>query len=185
MNAVPGFFPNLDDDALRRLRRLVAGLGGDHRKPVPRGTILELADELGGGCGVTIDFAAAEALGQPMVVLHAPASPDGGGARAAGVSESAAGPLRMLSRREMEIAGLVADGLSNKQIAGRLHIALSTVKDHVHRILVKTGLPNRAAVAAATFHASADRVGATSASAENGTSDRGARRSPHHSRAGS
>lgn len=184
MNAVPGFFPNLDDDALRRLRRLVAGLGGDHRKPVPRGTILELADELGGGCGVTIDFAATEALGQPMVVLHAPASSDGG-ARAAGVSESDAGPLRVLSRREMEIAELVADGLSNKQIAGRLHIALSTVKDHVHRILVKTGLPNRAAVAAATFHASADRVGATSASAENETSDRGARRRPHRSRAGS
>jgi DNA-binding NarL/FixJ family response regulator len=51
--------------------------------------------------------------------------------------------------REREVAALVAEGLSNKQIAARLFISLATVKDHVHRILKKTGLPNRAAVAAA------------------------------------
>jgi DNA-binding NarL/FixJ family response regulator len=47
------------------------------------------------------------------------------------------------------ICALVTEGLSNKQIAARLHIALATVKDHMHRILAKTGLPNRAAVASA------------------------------------
>jgi DNA-binding NarL/FixJ family response regulator len=43
----------------------------------------------------------------------------------------------------------VAAGLSNKKIAGKLFISLATVKDHVHRILAKTSLPNRAAIAAA------------------------------------
>jgi non-specific serine/threonine protein kinase len=57
--------------------------------------------------------------------------------------------VMVLSRREHEVAALVANGLSNKQIAGRLFISLATVKDHVHRILKKTNLPNRAAVAAA------------------------------------
>ena len=57
--------------------------------------------------------------------------------------------LATLSPREREIVALVADGLSNKQIARRLFIALATVKDHVHRILVKTSRPNRAAIAAA------------------------------------
>jgi DNA-binding NarL/FixJ family response regulator len=54
-----------------------------------------------------------------------------------------------LSRREREVATLVAAGLSNKQIARKLFLSLATVKDHVHRILVKTSLPNRAALAAA------------------------------------
>jgi hypothetical protein len=43
---------------------------------------------------------------------------------------------------------LTADGLGNQQIVRRLSLAVTTVKDHVHRILTKTGLPNRAAVAA-------------------------------------
>ena len=47
------------------------------------------------------------------------------------------------------MAGLVAAGLSNKQIARRLSVTLATVKDHVHRILVKAALPNRAAIATA------------------------------------
>jgi non-specific serine/threonine protein kinase len=57
--------------------------------------------------------------------------------------------LATLSRREREVAELIAAGLSNKQIADRLFIARSTVKDHVHHILQKTALPNRTAVAAA------------------------------------
>ena len=58
-------------------------------------------------------------------------------------------PVASLSPREREVASLVAEGCSNKQIARRLAISEPTVKDHVHRILTKTGCPNRAAVAAA------------------------------------
>ena len=48
-----------------------------------------------------------------------------------------------LTRRETEIVGLIEDGLSNKEIAARLHIEISTVKNHVHNILDKLQLHNR------------------------------------------
>jgi DNA-binding NarL/FixJ family response regulator len=42
-----------------------------------------------------------------------------------------------LTSREIEIAGLIEQGLTNKEIASRLTIQLSTAKNHVHRILDK------------------------------------------------
>lgn len=42
-----------------------------------------------------------------------------------------------LTRREREIIGCIEVGLSNKEIASRLHIEVSTVKNHVHNILDK------------------------------------------------
>jgi len=48
-----------------------------------------------------------------------------------------------LTRREAEIAKLIDDGLSNKEIAIRLRIEVSTVKNHVHNILDKLQLHNR------------------------------------------
>ena len=54
-----------------------------------------------------------------------------------------------LTRREREVAVLIADGLSNKQIARRLRITLGTVKHYVHQILEKTGLRGRVAIAQA------------------------------------
>jgi DNA-binding NarL/FixJ family response regulator len=48
-----------------------------------------------------------------------------------------------LTGREAEILVLVGEGLMNKQIARRLGISLSTVKNHVHRILQKQAVPNR------------------------------------------
>ncbi|NGZ08787.1 MAG: response regulator transcription factor [Nitrospira sp. LK70] len=48
-----------------------------------------------------------------------------------------------LTRREAEIVRLIEVGLSNKEIAVRLHIEVSTVKNHVHNILDKLQLHNR------------------------------------------
>jgi two-component system nitrate/nitrite response regulator NarL len=48
-----------------------------------------------------------------------------------------------LTRRELEILALVADGLSNKQIGARLQIELATVKNHVHHILEKLEVERR------------------------------------------
>jgi DNA-binding NarL/FixJ family response regulator len=48
-----------------------------------------------------------------------------------------------LSGREREILELIDAGLSNKEIAQRLHIQLSTVKNHVHHILQKLGVNRR------------------------------------------
>jgi two-component system nitrate/nitrite response regulator NarL len=48
-----------------------------------------------------------------------------------------------LTRREREIALVLAEGLTNKEIAQRLHISLPTVKSHVHCILRKLGVERR------------------------------------------
>jgi len=56
--------------------------------------------------------------------------------------------LRKLTQREKEIALLIAEGMSNTEIAGHLHITELTVKTHVSRILAKFGVRQRSAVAA-------------------------------------
>ncbi|MGW1713057.1 ATP-binding protein [Streptomyces sp. NPDC002156] len=53
-----------------------------------------------------------------------------------------------LTRRETEVAALVAEGLANQQIADRLVIARRTAEGHVERILGKLGLSNRTQIAA-------------------------------------
>lgn len=56
-----------------------------------------------------------------------------------------------LSRREFEVATLVAAGFSNAQIGEALFISVATVKDHVHSILGKTDLASRSEVSAAWY----------------------------------
>ena len=53
-----------------------------------------------------------------------------------------------LSARETEVLRLIARGLSNSEIAGRLFLSEHTVKRHVANILAKLDLPSRAAAAA-------------------------------------
>jgi len=54
----------------------------------------------------------------------------------------------LLTLREREVAALVAEGLGNKEIAGRLFITRKTVEHHVSSILAKLGLSGRAELAA-------------------------------------
>jgi DNA-binding NarL/FixJ family response regulator len=53
-----------------------------------------------------------------------------------------------LTRREREIAGLVAQGLSNRDIASTLVISQRTAETHVEHILTKLGFTSRAQIAA-------------------------------------
>ena len=53
-----------------------------------------------------------------------------------------------LTNRERQVIDLLAEGLSNKEIATRLHIAVHTVKSHVHNVLEKLALHSRLEVAA-------------------------------------
>ena len=51
------------------------------------------------------------------------------------------------SPRELEIIQLIADGLSNKEIAGRLFLSEGTVKNYISNILVKSGMEHRTQIA--------------------------------------
>ena len=79
------------------------------------------------------DEASALALGKP--------------ARAAVAASGRAG-TGPLGEREAEVARLVADGLTNKEIGGRLFISERTVDSHVRSILNKLGFSSRAQIAA-------------------------------------
>jgi DNA-binding NarL/FixJ family response regulator len=61
-----------------------------------------------------------------------------------------------LTRRERQIADLVAQGLSNKDTASTLVISQRTAESHVEHILTKLGFTNRAEVAAWTAEQRSD-----------------------------
>ena len=52
-----------------------------------------------------------------------------------------------LTGREREVLALVAEGLSNTEIADRMHIGVTTVKTHITALMAKTGSPNRVRLA--------------------------------------
>ncbi len=114
----------------RALERLPIGRPG-----LPVSELVRLARETAGD-DFTIDFAAGRAIGMPVLVLRAPLAVP---------SE----PIAALSRRERQIAVLIARGARNKEIAAKLGISLATVKDHIHNALTKTGFATRAQLAAA------------------------------------
>jgi DNA-binding NarL/FixJ family response regulator len=62
-------------------------------------------------------------------------------------SAIADGPLSELSRRELEVLTLLAEGLTNHEIAERLVLSEHTVNRHVANILRKLSVPSRAAAA--------------------------------------
>ena len=88
--------------------------------------------ELEAGKRLSRDSAVSMALGEP---LHK----GSGGTNRGGVG--------LLAKREAEVARLVADGLSNKQIGARLFISERTVDSHVRSILNKLGFNSRAQIA--------------------------------------
>jgi DNA-binding NarL/FixJ family response regulator len=67
-----------------------------------------------------------ERLSQPEPRPAAPVAPDG------------------LTTRETEVLVLIAEGLTNQEIARRLHVSTATVKTHINNLFAKTGLKDRA-----------------------------------------
>ena len=68
-----------------------------------------------------------------------------------------------MTKREREITSLIAEGLSNKEIAQRLNIATYTVKSHVHNILEKLALHSRLQIAAHSHKATTRQAESPSA----------------------
>jgi DNA-binding NarL/FixJ family response regulator len=89
--------------------------------------------EFEAGRRLTRDAAVSLALGEPVAVAVEPHRRDGA-----------------LAKREADVARLVAEGMSNKQIAARLFISERTVDSHVRSILNKLGFNSRAQIAAWT-----------------------------------
>jgi DNA-binding NarL/FixJ family response regulator len=137
-----GFRDVFDDSALAELREHVRSLMANNGRGLLANEIVDFCARMETNHGITIDLQAVYDLGEPLVVVH-PAAP----ARALPEHEH-------LTAREREVALLVCSGLSNKDVAKALYISPATVKDHVHRILQKTGLRSRAALAACYVNAS-------------------------------
>jgi DNA-binding CsgD family transcriptional regulator/tetratricopeptide (TPR) repeat protein len=94
----------------------------------------KFAAEMDAGSRMTRDSAVELALGEWIAPV------DGAGDGSSGVE--------LLARRESEVARLIADGLTNKQIGARLFISERTVETHVRSILNKLGFNTRAQIAA-------------------------------------
>jgi ATP/maltotriose-dependent transcriptional regulator MalT len=108
---------------------------------------LALATSLAAG-GIP-EAARREATAARTRFLELGAALDADGARR--LLEEIEGPgtaVAELTRREREILGLVAEGLTNRQIAARLVISEHTVHRHVTNVLRKLGVPSRTAAAA-------------------------------------
>lgn len=91
------------------------------------------------GASYSFEQAVALALGEDD-------EPDSSEAASAAVRVQAGAPGG-LTRRETEIAALLAEGLSNKEIAARLVISPRTAETHIDHILSKLGMTSRAQVA--------------------------------------
>jgi ATP/maltotriose-dependent transcriptional regulator MalT len=86
--------------------------------------------------------------GSEMTLGEAIAFGLGEKARPSAADATVAGSAAKLTKRQLEIAHLIADGLSNREIANTLVIAQSTAEGHVEQIFMKLGFTSRSQVAA-------------------------------------
>ena len=123
-----------EDEGLAFLRLGIVGYANSYMSDA---RLREAARTVAAG-GVWIN----QQLMQRLIAQTVPA--DGAGANGGGTSRQ---PLHNLSNREYQIAGLVAEGLSNLEIAERLGITERTVKAHLGAIYAKTSTRGRLGLA--------------------------------------
>lgn len=130
---VRAYVPKSTDDGLFvNILRLVMA-GGTYVPPV---------------LGMTGDAVGA---GRPTLVSLAPERPAGGLARRPA-------PFDQLTRRQLEVLDLMAQGLSNQDIGDRLGLNLSTVKTHVTGVLKALGVESRTQAVLLVKESGVDRL---------------------------
>ncbi|HKO26998.1 MAG TPA: response regulator transcription factor [Solirubrobacteraceae bacterium] len=91
-----------------------------------------------------LSVAAGDAALDPAVQCHVVAALAGDGERALAVSAPSAPELPDdLTPREAEVLALIAEGLTNAEIAERLVVSPTTIKSHINHLFAKAGLRDR------------------------------------------
>ncbi|MFB7517496.1 response regulator [Streptomyces sp. NPDC056144] len=137
---------DLDEYAFSGLK---AGASGFMLKDVPPGELLAAIRSVHSG-----DAVVAPSTTRRLLDRFSPMLPSTGGETRA--SDSA---IQRLTDREREVMLLVAQGLSNGEIAARLVLSEATVKTHVGRILTKLGLRDRVQVVVLAYESGLVRAG--------------------------
>ncbi|MEU7054909.1 response regulator transcription factor [Streptomyces sp. NPDC046197] len=135
---------DLDEYAFSGLK---AGASGFMLKDVPPGDLLAAIRAVHSG-----DAVVAPSTTRRLLDRFAPMLPSG-------ATEPEHKELERLTDREREVMVLVAQGLSNGEIAARLVLSEATVKTHVGRILTKLGLRDRVQVVVLAYETGLVRAG--------------------------
>ncbi|QKV94157.1 response regulator transcription factor [Streptomyces sp. NA02950] len=144
---------DLDEYAFSALK---AGAGGFMLKDVPPGELLAAIRAVHSGDAVVAPSTTRRLLDRFAPML--PGAGDAGGGRG-GAGGAARPELGRLTEREREVMMLVAQGLSNGEIAARLVLSEATVKTHVGRILTKLELRDRVQVVVMAYESGLIRAG--------------------------
>ncbi|MEU5499383.1 response regulator transcription factor [Streptomyces griseofuscus] len=135
---------DLDEYAFSGLK---AGASGFMLKDVPPGELLAAIRAVHSG-----DAVVAPSTTRRLLDRFAPMLPSGS-------RDPKHKELERLTEREREVMVLVAQGLSNGEIAARLVLSEATVKTHVGRILTKLGLRDRVQVVVLAYETGLVRAG--------------------------
>jgi DNA-binding NarL/FixJ family response regulator len=135
---------DLDEYAFAALK---AGASGFLLKDVPPTELVAAIRAVHGGDAVVAPTTTRRMIDRFAEVLPLPQTPAGPPA------------LEPLTEREREVFLLVAQGLSNAEIAARLVLSEATVKTHVGRILAKLGLRDRVQAVVLAYEAGLVRAG--------------------------
>ncbi|MEU3963845.1 response regulator transcription factor [Streptomyces buecherae] len=138
---------DLDEYAFSALK---AGAGGFMLKDVPPAELLTAIRAVHSG-----DAVVAPSTTRRLLDRFTPMMPSSGAA------EAERSEIGKLTEREREVMMLVAQGLSNGEIAARLVLSEATVKTHVGRILTKLGLRDRVQVVVLAYETGLVRAGGT------------------------
>ncbi|MEM9558510.1 MAG: response regulator transcription factor [Acidobacteriota bacterium] len=126
-----------DDDVFEALR---AGAAGYLLKDSPSERLVEAIRTVARGESFLQPSITAKVLAELQRLEPRRPTPS---TQSSAASSAAADGVETLSERELDILRLLADGLPNKAIAARLHLADGTVKNYVTSILAKLGVDDR------------------------------------------